>query len=414
MARNSHVNQVPAIAGSGSQRVEAPLIVEVCPCYVNLEGETGGVSNIVRQICLRLVAAQRHVLLLCGNTELGRVVAAPGRKEVNEYLTTQVFSQRPHPVLGPTRSVRAVLRRLPRDCVAHVHTCFSAFTESAMAVLSRRGTPFVFTPHGKLSAYTMSSRSLSKTLWWSTVAGGCVRRASIVAVSGSAEASLFPSLGLRQPSVVIPNGYEAPASPISDVPTSEAPYVLFLGYLDPRKQPEFLVRAFARSRACGTHTLVIVGPDTYGHESVVRKTVDLCGMANRVTIRGPVYGVDKWMLLRHAACFCLPSRGEGLPVVLSEALGAGTPIVYSAACNFPEIQAQRAGIELGGFVEEEWADAIDRVCLQEELRQSMRAAALRMGAELSWERIVPRWADLYDRVWTQSGFVHSVSSIGRP
>lgn len=413
MTRNSDVNKVPAIAGSGSRPLDAPLIVEVCPCYVNLERETGGVSNIVRQICLRLVVAKRHVLLLCGNTELGRVVAAPGRKEVNEYLTMQVFSQRPHPVLGPTRSVRAVLRRLPRDCVAHVHTCFSSFTESAMAVLSRRGIPFVFTPHGKLSAYAMSNRSLSKTLWWSTRAGRCVRRASIVAVSGSAEASLFPSLGLRQASVVIPNGYEAPPSPISDLSTIESPYVLFLGYLDPRKQPEFLVRAFAQSRACGTHTLVIVGPDAYKHETVVRKAIDLCGIANRVSIRGPVHGVDKWMLLRHAACFCLPSRGEGLPVVLSEALGAGVPIVYSRACNFPEIQAQRAGIELGGFVEEEWANAIDRVCLEEEVQQGMRAAALRMGAELSWERIVARWADLYDSVWKQSGFVHPASSVER-
>jgi glycosyltransferase involved in cell wall biosynthesis len=400
-------------AGVLDRSLGVPLSVQICPCYVNLTRESGGVSNIVRQICLQLAASQRQVLLLCGNTDLGRVVAAPGHTSVNQYLTVQVFRQRPHPILGPTGRLRAALRSLPQQCVAHVHTCFSAFSESAMAELSRLGIPFVFTPHGKLSEQMMGNSRVAKRAWWSAAARRYVRRASIIAVSGSAEPSLFPSLGLRQPFVVIPNGYEAPVAATSDVPSVGRPYVLFLGYLDPRKQPEFLVRAFAQSKACGTHALAIVGPDAYGHEPVIRRAIDSCGIAKRVTILGPVYGEDKWMLLRHAACLCLPSRGEGLPVVLCEALGAGAPIVYSKACNFPEIRAQGAGIELDGFVEGEWADAIDRVCLGRDAETNMRAAALRMGAELSWERIVARWADLYDGIWTQIGVVDPVSSVGQ-
>jgi glycosyltransferase involved in cell wall biosynthesis len=405
MSLSAHDAGSQVVAGVVRQRVAVPLSVQICPCYVNLSRETGGVANIVRQICLHLAASERQVLLLCGNTDLGKVVAAPGRTSVNERFTVQVFSQRRNPVLGPTGAMRASLRGLPQECVAHVHTCFSAFTESAMAELSRRNIPFVFTPHGKLGAYTMSNRSVSKRLWWSAIAGRYVRRASDIAVSGSAEASLFSSLGLRQPCLIIPNGYEAPAASIDDVPVVERPYILFLGYLDPRKQPDFLVRAFAQSRARATHTLVVAGPDAYGHEAVVRKAIDLCGIASRVTILGPVYGIDKWRLLRHAACVCLPSRGEGLPVVLCEALGAGVPIVYSRACNFPEINAQCAGIELEGFVEREWAGAIDRVCLSQDLQTSMRIAALRMGAGLSWKQIVTRWADLYDTVWSRRGAV---------
>jgi glycosyltransferase involved in cell wall biosynthesis len=378
------------------------LIVEVCPCFVRVDGETGGVSNIVRQICLHLAAAKKHVLLLCGNTDLGEVIARPGRERVSEYLTIQVFSQRRNPVLGPTAALKAALHDLPRDCVAHVHTCFSAFTESAMAVLARRGIPFVFTPHGKLSVHMLERRSAAKRMWWLLVARRFVRRASAIAVSGSLEAGLFPSLGLSQEFIVIPNGYEVPSRASIHARTTEDPYILFLGYLDPRKQPEFLVRAFARSKACESHKLLIVGPDAYGHEATVRRAMDSCGIAGRVAILGPKYGTDKWDLLRHAACLCLPSLGEGLPVVLCEALGAGIPSVYSKACNFPEVRTHGAGVEVSGFSDAEWAKAMDQVCLDQDTRSSMKAAANRMGVDYSWEHIVARWQGVYDTIWAQT------------
>ena len=267
-----------------------------------------------------------------------------------------------------------------------------------MSLLARRGIPFVFTPHGKLSGHMLDKRSVVKRMWWSLIARRLVRRASAVAVSGSVEAGRFPSLGLSQEFVVIPNGYEVPSSASIHARTTEEPYILFLGYLDPRKQPEFLVRAFARSKARGSHKLLIVGPDAYGHEATVRRAIETCGIAGRVAILGPKYGTEKWELLRQAACLCLPSRGEGLPVVLCEALGAGLPAVYSKACNFPEIRAQGAGVELDRFAEPEWAEAIDRVCLDQEVRANMAAAANRMGPDYSWERIVGRWRDLYDVV----------------
>ncbi len=414
MAQDSEFKDIQAKTDSGSQTLKAPLIVEICPCYVDTKTETGGVSNIVRQICLHLAADERKVLLLCGNTELGKVVASPGHISNNEHLAVHVFAQRPHPMWGPTRQVKAALRGLPQDCVAHVHTCFSAFTESAMAELSRRGIPFIFTPHGKLSGQMMGTKSVAKRLWWSVVARPYVQRASAIAVSGRDEANRFPSLGLRSPRAVIPNGYEAPAGEIGGVPVVNGPYVLFLGYLDPRKQPEFLVRAFARSKARETHRLVIVGPDAYGHEAVVRRAAEESGISDRVSILGPRYGAEKWSLLRCAACLCLPSRGEGLPVVLCEALGAGIPAVYAESCNFPELGAEGAGIAVGGFSEEEWAAAIDRACLDGAAGASMRAAANRMGASYTWRQIVRRWSDLYDAVWSGSACPRSVSGVPEP
>jgi glycosyltransferase involved in cell wall biosynthesis len=75
------------------------------------------------------------------------------------------------------------------------------------------------------------------------------------------------------------------------------------------------------------------------------------------------------------------------------------------------VHTQGAGVELDGFSEAEWANAIDRLCLDEATRTNMRAAANRLAGEYSWESIVTRWLDLYDTVWGRSVVAHSNAQI---
>jgi len=120
-----------------------------------------------------------------------------------------------------------------------------------------------------------------------------------------------------------------------------------------------------------------------------------------VIFYGATHGRDKWDLLKEAACLCLPSKGEGLPVVLSEALGAGLPSIFSEASNFPEIADVGAGIMLEGFETAQWAEAIDRVCLDRRTSERMRKAAEGMRPSYAWPAIVKRWCDVYDDVYAK-------------
>jgi glycosyltransferase involved in cell wall biosynthesis len=380
-----------------------PAVVQICPCYVDFQQETGGVANVVRQICLHLSATGRQVILLCGNTELGKTVAAPGKRRINEWLTVEVFSQRSHPMVGPVGELQSRLHTLPKDCVAHVHTCFSRLTETAMDTFHKKGIPFVFSPHGKLSSSMIAKNYWLKWLWWSFMARRHVQHATKIALMSSGEAELFSTLRLQSGYEVIPNGYQ-PLPDSADIGKRliYAPYVLFLGYLDPRKQPEFLVRAFARSQTKVCHELVFVGPDAYGHQASIEDCAQACGLENKVRFLGSVYGREKWNLLFHAACLCLPSRAEGMPVVLCEALGAGLPLVYSAACNFPEITVRGAGIQLDRFDTALWAAAIDRVCLDRVAQTEMKHAAFTMAEEYTWRRITDRWNHLYHVVFHEA------------
>jgi glycosyltransferase involved in cell wall biosynthesis len=223
-----------------------------------------------------------------------------------------------------------------------------------------------------------------------------VRRASAIYLSSKAEAAAFGRLGLPFNFGVVPNGFEKDWSGSTPaIPIPAKPYVLFLGYLDPRKQPDFLVRAFAQSRARATHMLVLAGPDAYGFRSELEREVDRAGVGEHTLFVGPVYGASKWALLENACCLCLPSKAEGFPLVLAEALGAGIPSIYSMQCNFPEAASAGAGLEITNFGTESWLQAIEMVCLDNDLNHKMRLAAQALAPRYSWSRIAQEWLSVY-------------------
>ncbi len=382
---------------------EASVIVHICPCYVDLEKEGGGVANVVRQLSWGPARRGREVVVVCGNRELGAVISEPKVENVDTdagSIRVHVLGQRFHPLLGPTRALRNTLAALARPFVGHVHTCFSAFTESAMRHLANSRIPFAFTPHGKLSPEFLQQHHWAKQVWWRLFARNRVRRASAVVLCSAAESRSFGSLGLPDRFSVIPNGYVKPAdSPEEDeVQLPPAPYILFLGAIDPRKQPEFLVRAFAGSKSRESHKLVFVGPDSYDHKQHVLQAIAQCGCKEQAIFWGPAYGREKWRLLEGAACIALPSRAEGLPVVLCEALGAGLPMLISDSCNFQEAAVEGAAIEMDDFNAARWADAIDSVCLDRQRHEEMASAARKMAPRHTWDFLVGRWLDMYDEL----------------
>jgi glycosyltransferase involved in cell wall biosynthesis len=87
-------------------------------------------------------------------------------------------------------------------------------------------------------------------------------------------------------------------------------------------------------------------------------------------------------------------------VVLCEALGAGTPTIFSKECNFSELEAHGAGIMPREFDVALWANAIDKICLDRFAQEKLRAAAERLRPQYTWQEISRRWQSLYDAAAT--------------
>src|SRR5207245_11340320 len=104
-------------------------------------------------------------------------------------------------------------------------------------------------------------------------------------------------------------------------------------------------------------------------------------------------------LLRDATLFVLPSRTEGLPVVLMEALACGVPCISTPITGIPEIVRDGAnGLLVPPGDPVALADAVERLLLNpEEQRRLARAARPSVEGEYDIRLTGRRIADLLRR-----------------
>jgi len=114
-------------------------------------------------------------------------------------------------------------------------------------------------------------------------------------------------------------------------------YLLFVGYLSPKKNLNIVLRAMHQLSRQGFDTwLVLVGKRGYGSDTFFSLAAEL-GLTDRLIETGFVSDEELTLLYRHAGLFVFPSiyEGFGLPVV--EAMACGTPVLISNTGPLPEL-----------------------------------------------------------------------------
>jgi glycosyltransferase involved in cell wall biosynthesis len=187
--------------------------------------------------------------------------------------------------------------------------------------------------------------------------------------------------------IVTPYGIDPAFGPGNGRPT-EAPYVLFVGAIQPRKDP--LIALDSLVRLAGDLRLVFVGPEKAGGEEV-RRAVARLGLESRVELLGYVSKERLAQLYRGAACLILPSRYEGFGFPVVEAMASGTPVVATQAGSIPEI-AGDAAVLVEPRNPEALAAGIERA-LQE--RERLAAAGLARARAFSWKETARQTLAVY-------------------
>ena len=121
-------------------------------------------------------------------------------------------------------------------------------------------------------------------------------------------------------------------------------------------------------------------------------------MERNVIFTDRVSGQKKWDLLKNAKGLFLPSKGEGWPVVIAEAIGSEIPCVISKECNFSEIETLKVGIEVKNHEVDEWAKAIDEICFNNHLNLEFKKNLNHVKDSFSWSSIAEQWLNSYKAV----------------
>lgn len=97
-----------------------------------------------------------------------------------------------------------------------------------------------------------------------------------------------------------------------------------VGRLSTEKNQETLIKAFAELVGEGNRVgLVIVGSGIL--EEQLKQEINRLGLENQVLLTGQLS--NPYPAIRHADCFILPSKHEGQPVTLLEAMALGMPVI---------------------------------------------------------------------------------------
>ncbi len=148
--------------------------------------------------------------------------------------------------------------------------------------------------------------------------------------------------GLKSSRVrIIPNGVNFPrfanAEPadLSDLALPrDAKILLCVGRLDPQKDPLWLLEVFpALQKQIPAVQLVFVGQGPL--EAALKNAIDRENLASSAHLLG--WRADVPQLLKAADVLVLPSRWEGMPNIVLEALASGTPVVSTEVEGISEL-----------------------------------------------------------------------------
>jgi glycosyltransferase involved in cell wall biosynthesis len=182
-----------------------------------------------------------------------------------------------------------------------------------------------------------------------------------------------------------------------DIP--EGPYILSLCTLEPRKNIDSVIKAFAKLIAqenVPDLNLVLVGE---GKNWMFDKVFDEMNLPKevqtRIIITGFVNDEDLAPLYTEAIIFVYPSLYEGFGLPPLEAMQCGTPVITSNTTSLPEVVGD-AGIMVAPTDLDALAHTMLKLYKNSNLRNEMVQKSLARARRFSWERCANETISAYN------------------
>lgn len=193
----------------------------------------------------------------------------------------------------------------------------------------------------------------------------------------------------------IPNGVDAPvAQERSGTPGSSENVLLSVGRLIEQKDPLCLLDAFSRlpNELRNKTSLAYAGEGPL--QEPLRAAIKKQGLQDRVELLGHTDDVSE--LMQRATLLVLPSRWEGMPNVVLEAMANGLPVVASNVDGVKEvITPENTGWLVPPRDPAALAAALEKALNNRDLRNRFSKSAQALVAEsFTWKSVIKQYDEL--------------------
>lgn len=289
--------------------------------------------------------------------------------------------------------------------VIHIHALFSFSSVAAAFAARARGIPYVIRPLGTLNDYGVKyRRPFLKAVSFRLIESRILSHAAAVHFTSLDEWDEAKVLGVTLRGVVIPLGVDGAEASDTSKPPFEVKagqkVVLFLSRLDPKKNVEGLLRAFASVRQRHGHAvLVIAGDGPAEYVRSLKALAEVEGIADATVWTGHVEGPQKWGTFAAADVFVLPSLSENFGIAAVEAMLAGRACVIGRGVAIADAIA---GAGAGLVTEPDArsiAHALKGLLDEEALRREMGARGRELAErEFASSVMAKRLVELYSSI----------------
>ena len=297
-----------------------------------------------------------------------------------------------------------------RPDVILVLSLFEGFDDPAVTSvpLPRRGVPtaivlFDLIPFVRRADY-LSDTSLAA--WYDSKIEHLRHADLLLAISESSRQEAIDHLGARPSTVVnISGAADATFRPATIEPIVETdvrsrlglscPFVMYTGGIDPRKNIQGLIRAYASLpiQVRLDHQLAIVCAADQSSIDTLELVASDCGLlADEVMMTGYVSDADLATLYNLCKVFVFPSIHEGFGLPALEAMSCGRAVIGSETTSLPEIiklpEAMFDPFDLSAI-----AQKLAQALTDDDFRRRLETNSQKQALRFSWDRTARRALD---------------------
>lgn len=176
------------------------------------------------------------------------------------------------------------------------------------------------------------------------------------------------------------------------------PYILYVGTIEPRKNVESIIKAFALTdeNIRNNYRLVLAGKRGWNIE-YIDKIIDKENLNTSVIQTGFVADEDLPEIYSKASLFVYPSWYEGFGLPVLEAMKFGVPVITSNTSSLPEVAGTAARLVKPDDIKQLSKD-IATILLDKKVSQEMVRQGLVQASSFSWDKAVSELLDEFIKI----------------